>query len=329
MKKKNYSTYSIIIYTIIFLILLLFSAFRKGIGTDYYTYIFYYTNADFIIGDYGFKYLLIFLNYISSNPRLFFIISSIIILVPTFFCIRNNSSNIFISLILFISIYYFTSLNIVRQFMAISLYCMIGPTLIIDRKILKHTILVLILSTIHFTAIILLPVYFFIHKEFKSYIYYGLWLFSLLFIIKKNSFIFIWSKYLNNNLFQIEYNEKLTKYIGMMDNLQIEDKTYFRITVFNVIYIILLVFAKKTRYKNEQFILWFNFYFISILLKNILNNMMALQRISLYFEFFIILLLPFFLSKKNSLVLNVLFLSFFILYAYYRFVLKHEAGIYF
>lgn len=327
--KKNYSTYIIIIYTIIFLILLIFSAFREGIGTDYYTYEFYYTNVDFIIGDYGFKYLIMFLNYISTNPRFFFIISSIIILVPTFFFIRNNSSNIFISLILFISIYYFTSLNIVRQFMAISLYCMMGPTLIIDRKLLKHTILVLILSTIHFTAIILLPIYFFIHKEFKSYIYYGLWLFSLLFIIEKKFFLYIWEKYLNINLFEVEYNGKLTKYIGMMDNLQIEDKTYFRITVFNLIYIILLVFFKRTQYKNEQLVLWFNFYFISILLRNIFNNMMALQRLSLYFEFFIILLLPLFLSKKNSLVLNVLFIVFFILYAYYRFVIKHEAGIYF
>jgi len=327
--KTNYSLYSNIIYTIIFLILLIYSAFREGIGTDYYTYEFYYTNSSFIVGDYGFKYLIILLNYISSNPRLFFIVSSVIIIVPTFFCIKNNSSNIFFSLILFISIYYFTSLNIVRQFMAVSLYCMLGPSFILDRKLLKHTLLVLILSTIHFTAIILLPIYFFIHKEFKSYTYYGLWLFSLLFIIDKKYFLLIWGKYLNNYLLEIEYNEKFTNYIGMMDSLQIEDKTYFRITVFNLIYIILLIFIKRTQNKNEQLILWFNFYFIAILFRNIFNNMMALQRMSLYFEFFIILLLPIFLSKKNSLVLNILLLGFFIIYAYYRFVIKHEAGIYF
>lgn len=108
---------------------------------------------------------ILFKRFISRDYTMWLLVISCICGVAVAKTLKSFSENFFFSMYLFITMTHFVwMLNGMRQFIAVSLL-FANIALMRDRKFIKFLILTLILSTIHITAIIMIPFYFFATSE--------------------------------------------------------------------------------------------------------------------------------------------------------------------
>ncbi|KIO70372.1 EpsG family protein [Caldibacillus thermoamylovorans] len=153
-----------------FLPLLLISALRSpSVGADTENYLYGYNLIkDYFYPDFfnvvrwenGYVILNKLVSFMSNNEQIIIIATSFIILIGIFYFIYKNSLNFTFSIYLFLSLYfYLISFNLIRQFIAISILLM-GFHLIEKRKFFKYLIVVVIASTFHQPAILMIGLYF-------------------------------------------------------------------------------------------------------------------------------------------------------------------------
>lgn len=98
------------------------------------------------------------LSVVFDNRYSIILFTSLLIIFGVLYFIKNNSSNLFMSVYLFITLYYFSvSMNIIRQFMVIAIF-FIAYEKLKKSKIISFVLLILLASTIHSTALIYLGV---------------------------------------------------------------------------------------------------------------------------------------------------------------------------
>lgn len=143
--------------------------FRYDVGTDYRSVYWnyyeavsigkrsvYYSNIQLEVGFYYFNRVLSFL---SKSPIVLFVVSSLIIYLAVFFHIRKTNKRIALSTLLFVlSGLYFTSFNVVRQFLALSIVLIFWRA-IQERKVLVYLIGCLLAGSFHLSAIGLFVLY--------------------------------------------------------------------------------------------------------------------------------------------------------------------------
>lgn len=164
MYSKN--KWQIILIVFLFLILFLFSAFRVDVGTDYKNYeIIFYDYLD--IGDLavarlepGFQLTFKIVSFFSDDSRLFFVLTSFLILFFNFWSFLKYSRSVFLSIFLFVTLYYyFNSLNAVRQFLAMSLILCFSTRFISNRNMFKYMVSIVFASLFHTSALVMIPAY--------------------------------------------------------------------------------------------------------------------------------------------------------------------------
>lgn len=107
----------------------------------------------------GFACLLKLCSYLSTNPQIIFLPCSLLIIIPfvCFFC--KYSEDAPFSLLLFVAfIYYFSSHNVMRQYVAAGIL-IISYNFAIKRKPIAFIVFILIASTIHTSALLGLLAY--------------------------------------------------------------------------------------------------------------------------------------------------------------------------
>lgn len=147
------------------------SAFRYQVGTDYENYIYL---AELIIGGYGdsepaFTFLVEGVDYFDLPIWLIFPITSVIICYGYFaFFNKFYDKKLVLSLLLFysIGIYFFASMNLIRQFVSVSLF-LISLTHLVEKRYFNYSLFMGLSILFHYSAIILLPITFFIRKEYS------------------------------------------------------------------------------------------------------------------------------------------------------------------
>ena len=169
-------------YTIAFIGIFIFCALRFDVGYDYSMY------YGLIEGNIKFydeqlnriEFLsrqLIFFSDLIGFYQFFFIASSFVITYFFYRAIKENSFDIWLSILIFISfpIFFFVSLSIVRQYMAVAIlfYCF---KYIKQRKFWTYLFAILFCSFLHKSSFIALPIYFlygnFINKKIIIFIYF-------------------------------------------------------------------------------------------------------------------------------------------------------------
>lgn len=143
------------------------AAVRVDVGTDYWSYVLLYNNPEiFAYAGPGFSAFIEILNNISSDPRLFFVISSIIIYGNITWSFFKNSRDFAFSLLLFIIMEdYFVSMNVIRQYMAVALLAPAYIALERDKKIFFFLIVIIASVVFHSSSIISLGLIFFVIKK--------------------------------------------------------------------------------------------------------------------------------------------------------------------
>jgi hypothetical protein len=164
LKRVKNGKYYFTIFAFIFLTIV--AGFRGyNVGSDTVGYLQVYNN--YINGiepnmEKGFILLLKILSLISENPATFVIASSIIINGGVCYFVYKNSSNVFMSIWLYVTLYlYFFSFNATRQFIAIAIM-LVAYTFAKEKKLLRFLLLWIVATSIHnicVLGIIIYPLY--------------------------------------------------------------------------------------------------------------------------------------------------------------------------
>lgn len=125
------------------------------------------------IQDYGFNLFMIFLKRINPDPQFLVIITSIFTFSIYFYTLKTYAQNLPMSMMLLITLDLIGSMNGIRQIMAGAL-TLLGLPLIRDKKFIPYLLLVLLASTLHKSALILIPLFFIISGKRMNP---GIWVF--------------------------------------------------------------------------------------------------------------------------------------------------------
>lgn len=150
---------------LIFLISFLFSGLRYQIGTDYLNYYYVFDDLrtdDIALLEYG-NYLLMYLVQLIDGPfQLYILVTSFIICYSFFKFIKLFSKDKSISLFIFLffGLFFLSSLNFIRQFLAISFFILALCSISENKKI--KTIFFIVFSILfHTSALVTLPIFLF------------------------------------------------------------------------------------------------------------------------------------------------------------------------
>lgn len=138
-------------------LLILFSCFRYGVGYDYHAYVDIINHVNQIELE-PLSELIINISRHFQNEQLFFTISSLIITLPIFYLFVNKTANPNLALLIFFTFPYFflSSLTIVRQWMAISVF-MFGFSFLYKRNVFTNLLVILTSFFLHYSAVIVIP----------------------------------------------------------------------------------------------------------------------------------------------------------------------------
>lgn len=290
--KKNVSTklISYIFSTVAFTSMFIVSGCRYYVGTDYGTYrgIFMnIMNEELPKHEIGY-YLLSKISYIiDSNPQTIFIVTSLIILLLIFFTINKYCSRYELGLYLFITLFhYYASFNVIRQYIAIAI-TFYAVRYIFEEKYYKYLISIILASTFHLTAIIMIPFYFIVRikMDTKEYIYgtilglIGLIGFEKLFTLA----ITLFPKYK-------DYEGSVLFAYGSTNG----------IIVYALIFVLMYIFRKPLIQSDNRNRIYINFTFISVLVSILTTKGVLFARIAGFFNIYTVILIPNLLDVFNK-----------------------------
>lgn len=196
-----------ILYFLAFIPLYIISAFRYGVGVDFYSYTWIF-NALNVTGEethveIGYIWLNKLIGFFSTNPAWLFIVTTSIILYFFAKAIYENSNNLTLSLFLFVTLgYFFYSMISIRHFMALAIY-FYAQKYMKKQQFIPFLMLILIASSFHKIALIAIPVYFLLTHKYK-FSYFLIMLLTLIILAVLNKyvldviFLFIYSAYKNS-----------------------------------------------------------------------------------------------------------------------------------
>ncbi|MBQ7360639.1 MAG: EpsG family protein [Lachnospiraceae bacterium] len=147
-----------------FVPLTVIAALRYNVGTDYdyvYTPFFYSINSGGEkFNEVGFNIINQITYLISEKPFLMFAVVAVLTLLFMFLAFYEQSVNVCVSIYIFVvGLFYFNSLNQIRQAlaMAIAVYAM---KYLWKREPIKYFLLILLAISMHTSAVIYIPIYF-------------------------------------------------------------------------------------------------------------------------------------------------------------------------
>ncbi|MDB8558400.1 EpsG family protein [Turicibacter sanguinis] len=167
---ERYKKLKIIILLAVVSIFVIVSGTRTGIGDTYFYKHSYELLAqnpvmDWSGKDFGFTFLSLFLLTISTNPQILVFVTSLF--TQTFnLLVLYQYRNLFeLQVYMYVtSGYWLTSMNGIRQALAASIL-FLGTSFLVKGKFIYYLIVVLIASTFHTSALIMIPVYFVVRER--------------------------------------------------------------------------------------------------------------------------------------------------------------------
>lgn len=278
---------------------------RSGVGTDWWNY-----NAIFgkfmqipiteIIGqkEWGFWGISSLVGTVTNDVTLVFVIHAALIVIPIILVLHHYSTSLCFSLFLYITMMeYYGSFNGMRQCTAAA-FLYLGIYWIYKRKFIPYACLVLFSSIFHNTAIIMLPLYFFVTQTAWSK------------RIKIVSFCLIG--------IVVFFPGVANSLVGIMDGMEyqkymIHDPADDGVNILRVLVALAPVLISSVYYKflyaNEKEKQWIdiliNFSLLNFLVMSLALRSTVLARFSMYFNLYNILLIPYFLRifQKDSRII--------------------------
>jgi len=287
------------------------SAIRYDVGTDYlYRYAPDYINMgngiDITNLEIGFKLIVKICLFITKDYAILFAVTSAIIIGLTFYTIFKESPYPALSVtIYFLTGFFFHSLNLMRQYLAISVL-LLSYKYLIDKRYIVYIISVIIAVLLHSTSAVIAIAMLLCDKE----------VFDLKRTIIVSILLLVFGKYIWQLVIELIVNHtRFGTYIGSQF-----DKSQLRVNdiiVNAILYIIIYYLYKNTKEvgRTEKFFL--NMQACSLFFMILASTMYLLFRLSFYFGIFNIISIPYFLkksdlqAKKKIIVIAILMITLF------------------
>ena len=301
-KHKNY------LFSI--LLLIIFSAIRYDVGTDFQTYLNVTSGStDIRISNFMlFEPLNVFLitvGYWIKSPQFYFITGALITNMLIYFTIKKYSTDKILSIMCYVGfpMLYLESMNIIRQFIAISII-IYSVRYIFDEKPFRFMLSVLIAVLFHFSAIIAVPLYYIYKKAFTA---------------KQNLLLLIVSffagKLTMTLLAMLPYFSKLSYY------LKTQQEGYFIVFVVSVILsLIHIMFYERLVAKDSRQVFYLGAFNFGLSVFFIFYEIPVIAgRFFFYFFAFLIFIVP---AYKEIFVQKILLKTFLIIVFVFSFFFR-------
>jgi transmembrane protein EpsG len=203
--------------------------------------------------------------------------------------------------------FYFASFNTMRQYLAMSILIW-GITYIFKRNFWKYSLTVLIAASIHFSAWIMLPLYFVLKRKKFERFFFLLVLCAIVLMIYFDRIIFF---ILPSTGEYANYGQLLTK--GGVNPLR---------TVAWLAPLLLIFFWRKSFLAiGDSNYLFLNFSLFSVVINLVALVFIYVARLDVYFGIFNLITLSFLVkiyNKKINIIIGLFFVAFFFLFGYYE-----------
>lgn len=174
-------------------VLVMVSGLRNNIGdTELYMHsykisTFSWESIDYS-GDFGFNIYQLLLQKISLDPQVLILATAIITNLLIVIVLYKYSRIVELSVYVYITSGMFTtSMNGIRQYLAAAIV-FIATKYLLNGSFLKYATIILIASTFHKTALVLLPIYFIVKREAWTKVTYILLTLAIFFVLGFNQF---------------------------------------------------------------------------------------------------------------------------------------------
>lgn len=313
-RKKN-EKYGIFFLVIVILIIVLVSGLRNGIGdTGMYKHLYILIGPDFgYDGGYeaGFILFLKILKSFSHNPQSMIFATALITNVINISVIYSFTKDDYFELATFMYIasgYYTVTMNGIRQSLAAA-FILLATYLILKGDFWRYCFSILLLYTIHNSALIMIPVYFVVRQkcwERNAYIIYSITLIGLL----------MYQPFMKILMIALG-DSKYSVYSDFNDG----GANPLRIAIFFVP--VILAYIKrdllKKRWEFESVFVNMNIICLIVMLFSAFNWIFA--RFTIYFQLYNFILLPIMidrcLDKKEKRVIYFLLIICYFIFFYY------------
>lgn len=303
------------------------SAFRVGfVDTPVYRYMFDQVPTELAAlmetgwdssKEYGFTLFMAGLRLISDNSQILIIVTSILIIGIQMYLLKRYAVDIPFSLLMLFFLEFVDSMNGVRQIMVGLLFLLTIP-LIKKRRLLSYLIVILLLSTMHMSAIICLPLYFILNKP----VFHPLMLAASGIILAAYFYPPMVSSVVDV-LFGSE-----SKYADYF-NAGLIGMSNMRMLVQMVPLALLVIYEIRKRQRDLQnqpeaqldYQIFANMVVLNALLNLLATRLVLLSRLSIYVSFGSIIMVPYLLfqltaDKDYRLIKKIALIAYFIFFVY-------------
>lgn len=300
-----------------FFLLFLFMSFRYNFGNDYTSYLsMFYDVADgnFINERVESGWILLYKLFFPIGFFGFIILTSFLYCFVFYRTIRSYVPKYFwwisVFFLVFNASHLILGLSMMRQFMAMVLF-LLSTILIIRGNFFLYVVSIILISQIHSSAILLLPMYFLRYKNisYPAYlivfllIFYVLWFFLAYYLM-------------GGVLNQVVQLLKLDKYEGYIVGEQARYAISLPIDLLVYMYIMKYYHRQNSLYK-----LFFNLIIVGLYLSPIVSLAPGMGRLIFYFSLFSIFVYPKIYQCINNSFERFIFLFLLITLTVYRFFL--------
>lgn len=296
---------------------ILVSGFRYAVGTDYWAT--YYTgfyrvleNNGFDRFEFGYLAIVKIIQKITDNAFVLIFCLSLLFAGFTFKAIKEQSQDILFSvLLLVVTRYFFISMNAVRQFlaMAIILYSM---KYILSRQRNKFLFWLFIAFSIHYMAILFLPMYYIAEKKInlKRFTIYCIEATAIIMVARNIVF-----RVLSNTRFG---NSSRYDYAGL------------KFTIFTIVLNVLICVAYYSSYDESKddlrYRLYLNIELVAMILAVFIGVIPAMERVYWIYSFPLIISIPYCIKKKYQII-RWMIVAIFIVYLVYDIMILNDHNV--
>ena len=274
----------------VFVFMSLFVGLRHNVGTDFQNYVTIYDSDTYWL-EVGFRNYIdwVYANHLGVTYMFLGIaIATYAFMFGGLYFIKE--ANLQYSIIM-LSIFTLSFIcNGIRQALAISVF-MFSYQFLKNRKLIPYVLCVLFATLFHTSAILLLLLYFFVHKELSKKTYIIVYVVSFIFIFMNletltSPFSFLLSQEAKYARY-VENRGTDSGYLGVGVLLQL------------LVYAVIFIYALKIKFEHRHTIL-FNLFLLCCILMNMRVGAPLFIRVQMYFSFFTNIIIPIvILEQKN------------------------------
>ncbi|MBI6071849.1 EpsG family protein [Clostridium perfringens] len=311
--KSRYLEYIVIFMSI--LVVVLVAGLRLNIG-DTYAYIQQYNSLGTFNGvlegkDKGFTIFILILYRISTSPQFMIFVTSLVTQLGNLITLAKYRSYFELETYMYItSGYFLTSMNGIRQSL-VAAVMFFFTKYIINGKFLSYLIIVLIMSTIHASALVMIPVYFIVRNEAWSKKT------TIIIVIASIGFLFFYQlvpalmDIISNSTYK-EYEKDLLTSGG--------GSSFMRVLVNSVPVVLSYIYRDKIKKIWPESNIFINMSLLNLIIILFATYNWIFARFSIYFELYNFILLPFIIKncfqkrKERNLVYYLFIICYFIFF---------------